>query len=488
MIVLLLMNQPASSRKEVQRPFRTALFGPQMTVFDPVGINEYNEITFISQICGRLTAVDEAITVEGDLSSGWEISDKGLRYEFTLKPQRVFADGSPVTAKDVAYTFQRVSSTESVAASWNESVKSVAILAENRIRVDLHFANPNFLYILSHPRYCVLNHQRPFYKIGHSEVPNSSGAYQVEEIGQKSIRLKVTDPYFKKAIEKQIDVYFLSQDEAVKAFASGELDDLSFYLLSDKEIESVKADARVLKTEFYWTWFMNLNPSRKIFSDGASRREFLRNFNLETLYSSADWKDSVRRTHSVVPTGMISAFSFVWNSNEKVEVRETPRACKEVLQVVIIEGMPVQDHLQKLLESEISKASGCETVAKVLDMKNWMLDQANKTSDIYVSGLDTNSTDPLGFYRYFVSKSSENLVGHSSPAFDAQYNSLLHQNPKERTKEDFERLEQTFRAAGFGIGLGQPEFRFVYGRSVSNVHMNPLGMHLNRWWKIGREG
>lgn len=45
--------------------------------------------------------------VKGDLAESWTVSDDGLTYTFKLKPGLKFASGNPITAEDVAYSFER---------------------------------------------------------------------------------------------------------------------------------------------------------------------------------------------------------------------------------------------------------------------------------------------------------------------------------------------------------------------------------------------
>jgi len=52
--------------------------------------------------------LDDTSKVKGDLAESWKISDDGLVYTFKLKPGLKFASGNPITAADVAYSFERV--------------------------------------------------------------------------------------------------------------------------------------------------------------------------------------------------------------------------------------------------------------------------------------------------------------------------------------------------------------------------------------------
>lgn len=55
----------------------------------------------------RLDANDTTKIVSG-IADSWTVSDDGLTYTFKLKPDLKFASGNPITAEDVAYSFERV--------------------------------------------------------------------------------------------------------------------------------------------------------------------------------------------------------------------------------------------------------------------------------------------------------------------------------------------------------------------------------------------
>ncbi|MGO6848547.1 ABC transporter substrate-binding protein [Rhizobium ruizarguesonis] len=51
--------------------------------------------------------MDDTSKVKGDLAESWSVSDDGLTYTFKLKSGLKFASGNPVTAEDVAWSFER---------------------------------------------------------------------------------------------------------------------------------------------------------------------------------------------------------------------------------------------------------------------------------------------------------------------------------------------------------------------------------------------
>lgn len=51
--------------------------------------------------------MDDTSKVKGDLADSWSVSDDGLTYTFKLKSGLKFASGNPITAEDVAWSFER---------------------------------------------------------------------------------------------------------------------------------------------------------------------------------------------------------------------------------------------------------------------------------------------------------------------------------------------------------------------------------------------
>ena len=72
--------------------------------FDPLTGWGYNGSYILFQ--SRLLAFDRDLDLVGDLATAHEASEDGLTYTYTLRDDALFSDGSPVTAHDVAFTYQ----------------------------------------------------------------------------------------------------------------------------------------------------------------------------------------------------------------------------------------------------------------------------------------------------------------------------------------------------------------------------------------------
>lgn len=77
---------------------------------DPAKITDYTDYLAAVNLYDGLTHVDPSGHVIPRLATAWDISPDGLKITFHLKPDAKFQDGSPVTAKDVAYSVKRLMS------------------------------------------------------------------------------------------------------------------------------------------------------------------------------------------------------------------------------------------------------------------------------------------------------------------------------------------------------------------------------------------
>ena len=75
---------------------------------DPAKITDYTDYLAAVNLYDGLTHVDPAGKLIPRLAQSWDVSPDGLKVTFHLKPDAKFQDGSPVTAKDVAYSVKRL--------------------------------------------------------------------------------------------------------------------------------------------------------------------------------------------------------------------------------------------------------------------------------------------------------------------------------------------------------------------------------------------
>lgn len=80
----------------------------------------------------------DAKKVVPGLAKSWDIQQDGKVYLFHLRPEAKFSDGTPVTADDVKFSFDRVSAPKSVLNWTLEAVKSTSVVDPQTVKVTLH--------------------------------------------------------------------------------------------------------------------------------------------------------------------------------------------------------------------------------------------------------------------------------------------------------------------------------------------------------------
>jgi peptide/nickel transport system substrate-binding protein len=88
-----------------------------LLTLDPPNESGTAGIAVLHNVYETLVSYDFASgTLKGELATKWEISDDGRTYTFHLAEDAVFANGKPVTADDVLFSFQRV-------VDWPEAIQ-----------------------------------------------------------------------------------------------------------------------------------------------------------------------------------------------------------------------------------------------------------------------------------------------------------------------------------------------------------------------------
>ena len=75
---------------------------------DPAKVNDYTEYMAAVNMYEALTTLDSSGSIKPLLAESWDVSADTLTYTFKLKSGATFQDGSPVEAKDVVYSVNRL--------------------------------------------------------------------------------------------------------------------------------------------------------------------------------------------------------------------------------------------------------------------------------------------------------------------------------------------------------------------------------------------
>ena len=180
----------------------------------------------------------EDMSPEPALATEWETSDDGLVWTFTVRDDVDWSDGEPLTARDVAYTFNRVLDGGPEAATWSSYLVGVeSVEATDDTTVVLTSKKPNAVLPLL-PIPIVPEHiwkdidekaVKSFANEPSDDAPVvGSGPFRFVEgtAGGSTYRFEANPDYWKGAphIDEVVFRVFKSEDPMVQALIKGEID------------------------------------------------------------------------------------------------------------------------------------------------------------------------------------------------------------------------------------------------------------------------
>lgn len=78
------------------------------STIDPAKISDYTDYMAAVNLYDALVGVDSKGNLKPELATSWDVSPDAKEVTYHLRTDAHFSDGTPVTAKDVVYTFQRL--------------------------------------------------------------------------------------------------------------------------------------------------------------------------------------------------------------------------------------------------------------------------------------------------------------------------------------------------------------------------------------------
>ena len=97
----------------------------------------------------------DASAIEPLLATSWTISDDGLTYTFTLREGVAFVDGSPLTAEDVVFSFNRLKNVKAQPSFLADPIASLAAVDARTVAITLAAVRPSFLAELANTAFSV---------------------------------------------------------------------------------------------------------------------------------------------------------------------------------------------------------------------------------------------------------------------------------------------------------------------------------------------
>ena len=277
----------------------------------------------IMNIFEGLTRLDENDNAVQGVADSWKADISKMEYTFHIRENAKWSDGSPLTAQDFVYGFQRLFSAKTGSATAKElfciknsekvrnnelDISELGVYAENEntLKIKLEYLDPQFTALLAEP--CAMPCKKDFfestggqYGLEYEKIL-SNGCFRVGDNGwkhEKYINLVRNINYSgkNKPVPKGVSIEISESPENVsRAILNGEID---CYQTDMSEYEQAKKNKLNVTSFSDTVWGIAFNTQSEVFKNKDIRVSMLKALNRKEILSKLP--EGCRLTEDIVP-------------------------------------------------------------------------------------------------------------------------------------------------------------------------------------------
>lgn len=254
---------------------------------DPQQATDGTSFEVMANYTDGLTQMDDSGAAVAAIAESWETSDDGLTWTFHLRKDAKWSNGTPVTAKDFVFGWQRAvdpdvaseyaymlsdigqvkNAAEIIDGTKDKSELGVTAVDDNTLQVELNAPVSYFLSLMYFPTYYPVNEE--FFNTcpdtyGTSpETTLSNGAFVLDsyEPAATEIHLTKNADYYDADKIKLAGIDYQVIQDSQQALLSYQNGDLDLTLLNGDQVDQVKDDPAFKAVGAGYLWYVTPNIS-----------------------------------------------------------------------------------------------------------------------------------------------------------------------------------------------------------------------------------
>lgn len=286
------MNKYVLTALLAAAPFSSALAQSQLVVgyeadatsLDPAQVTDLNTMHVLSHMYDTLVKLGPNGSFQPVLASKWQMSKDGLTYTFTLKPNLKFANGDPLNADAVVFSFDRQLNKNNpgykfgpfpFADFYYGSVASVRKVNASTVEFKLKSPNSAFMAALSVPTSSVVNPKQALAKGKTFALSGGgSGPYMLEKWNRGGQLILKSNPRYwgnKPKSTKLVWVPIVQESQRAVALQSGTVD-LVINPASENLAKLKSGGYNIAQRAGPHIWWLGLNLTKAPFDNKLVRQ------------------------------------------------------------------------------------------------------------------------------------------------------------------------------------------------------------------------
>ncbi len=507
------------NQSQPTQPQRHVLVWPNVGVtdlpqLDPALSSDSNSDQAVELIFSGLVKLNPHLQVVPDAAYSWQVSPDGKTYTFYLPAQLRFADGAPVTAQDVIYSFDRslqmtataiqeggngglfylghILGAADVAAGHASSASGLKALDDHTLQIQLDAPIAYFLIDLTAPPAFIVPRQLIQHYGGKNWVDHALGTGPFL-LGHWTHSVRMTflpNPYYygDKPTLDELDMPFAQDPHAaLLSYRAGQYDLTTSIIGPD--YPQAHTEKNFYEATFLGTDALIPNAGMEPFNHPEVRQAFALALDAQVLAHEV-MGDSVTPSKTLVPPGMpnympSSVQGLGPNAQQALQLLQSVYPDISMLPPVTLtyptsdlpqaEAQAMQSMWQRALEVHVNLAPiDPSTYERELDQGQVQLGVLNWTADL---------ADPWDLLTlYLRSGAPENVGGWTNPQFDQGVDQadLMFNDPGQRTAL-YQQSEQLAVSQAAWIPFDHPKFTAFIAPYVHGIVVTPLGLMVPDW-------
>ncbi len=441
--------------------------------------------------------------VEGDVATSWTASDDSKVWTFTLGDGHVFADGTPVDAAAVKFSFERILKVGKGPADAFDQIDSVEAVDDHTVRFTLKSPFAPFLASLvtnagSIVNPAVMSHESngdlgQAYLADHSL---GSGSYQVSgwEKGQQIV-LEPNPHYAGKVGFKKVIIRIVKEASARRLqLEKGDLD-----IAEDIPIDQLKAlgqvpDVEVVDVPSFSVTYLYLNNTHKPLDDVRVRQAISYAIDYKGIIASILQGQGVQM-QGPVPVGMWGhddqAMQYDLNLDKAKALMEDAGVSDATLGYLYAKTDPDWEPLGLIVQQELA-AIGIKVKLQEFAYPT-MREKLDKGDfDIAVGNWTPDYADPSMFMNFWFDSASHGLAGNRAFYTNPKVDELIRKakslaSQEERTKLYDQAQKIVLEEAPYVL-LFQKNYQFAMRDNVKGFVYNPMLLQIFDFASMSKSG
>lgn len=417
----------------------------------------------LNNIYEPLVQTDRDLKIKPALAVNWGLIDD-YTWEFRLRPNVLFHDGSSFDADDVKVSLERaLNYPDSELTGILETVKSVSVMDKMTVRIETTTPDPLLLQRLAMILIVPLEY-------ADKEIPKpvGTGSYQFKSWDPESEIVLVRNPNYwgQQSKFKEVDMFVrVDKLERVQMLFDGKVDFIAFVPYDG--VDLVKQNGYKITTiPSLEVQFLMFNMQSPLLSDKNNRIAVSMALSQDELIDAIG--GFARKVSQFVSSGVFGFSQYIddhiYDQKQSESIAQATGLKGKTLKFNLSEGLTVLgDYVKEKL-----KEVGVNVIVSYMDEGSLVESMKNKKADIYFLGFKSGIGDASTFL-YFIaySKGPYNFWGYSNEYVDKLIeSSLVEMDVTGRRKNLQESMKVITEDDVVGVPLFEYETVFAFNNKL----------------------